>query len=86
MHEFHRRTIIVAACLALGGCDPIVEIFGSFFPAWLISLFGGVILAILTREIFARLRIEPHLGPLYLVYPSLCLLFTLVIWMVFYRS
>jgi hypothetical protein len=86
MYIFFRCVILVGSCLAVGGCDPIVEVFGSFFPAWLICLFGGVTLAILTRELFARVRIEPHLGPLFIVYPSLGLLFTLIMWLVFYRS
>ena len=35
---------------------------------------------------WARSDLEPHLGPLLLVYPCLCLLLTFSIWLVFYRS
>lgn len=86
MQPFFLRAVLLGACLTMAGCDPMVEIFGSFFPAWVICLFGGVALAALTRWLFARMRIEPHLGPLFLVYPSLGLLITLILWLVFYRS
>ena len=81
-----RCAMVVGSCLALGGCDPIVEIFGSFFPAWLICLFGGVTLTVLSRELLAWMRVEPHLGPLFIVYPCLGIVFTLVLWLLFYRS
>lgn len=86
MHDLLLRTVLVGTCLTLGGCDPTVEIFGSFFPAWLISLFGGVALSVPIRQLLARIGIEPHLGPLLVVYPSLALLFTMVIWLIFFRS
>jgi hypothetical protein len=69
-----------------GGCDPIVNIQGSFFPSWIISMtVGGVVTAVL-RQLFAILRLEPHLGPMLLVYPSLWVLTTMLVWLVFYRT
>ena len=35
---------------------------------------------------FAVTRLEPHLGPLLLIYPSLWLLVTLLIWLAFFRA
>ena len=86
MYSFLRCAILIVSCLTIAGCDPVVEIFGSFFPAWLICLFGGVALTVLSRELLAHIRIEPHLGPLFIVYPCLGIVFTLVFWLIFYRS
>lgn len=78
----------VAACIltAFGaGCDPILNVQGSFFPAWMGSIAIGIALTALARYALARTRLEPHLGPPLLIYSSLGLLLTLVTWLVLYR-
>jgi hypothetical protein len=67
------------------GCDPVVNIAGANFPAWLICSIAGIALAIVARAVFAAIRIEPHLGPLMLVYPCLALLLSCVVWMIFFN-
>jgi hypothetical protein len=80
-----RRAAPLVAFAALG-CDPVIDVFGSFFPAWVICLAAGVALTALARQLFALVRLEPHLGPLILIYPSLGLLFTLTVWLLFFRT
>ena len=46
----------------------------------------GIVLTAVCRQLFAVTRLEPHLGPLLLIYPSLWLLVTLLIWLAFYRT
>lgn len=75
-----------AASVAAAGCDPILNIQGSFFPAWLICMVAGVVLTAVGRQLIVKARLEPHLGPLPLIYPSLWVLMTLVVWLVFYRT
>lgn len=77
---------IAALVLLASGCDPVVNIYGSFFPAWVVCLVTGVMLTGLLRLMFAVTRLEWYLGPLVLVYPSLVLLLTLVTWLVFFQS
>ena len=57
--------------LLLNGCGraPAINIIGSFFPAWMICLTAGVILAFLVRFFLLRYRIETEVGPLALIYP-----------------
>jgi hypothetical protein len=81
----HRYWIIALAFLA-GGCDPILNIYGSFFPAWVVCLVVGVLFTVLLRLVFAVIQIEQYLGPLILIYPSLTLLLTLVTWLVFFQT
>ena len=84
----HRWGGLLAGGFALlaAGCDPIVSIEGSFFPAWLVCMVAGIALTALLRKLFAVTRIEPHLGPLLLIYPSLWIATTLVLWLALYRT
>jgi hypothetical protein len=77
---------VVALALLASGCDPIVNVYGSFFPAWVVCLVVGVFLTVLLRLVFAVTKVERHLGPLTLIYPSLTLLMTLVTWLVFFQT
>ena len=81
----HRCAIIVFALLA-SGCDPIINIYGSFFPAWVVCLVTGVLFTVLLRLAFAVTQVERYLGPLILIYPSLTLLLTLVTWLIFFQT
>jgi YtcA family len=74
------------AALALQGCDPVVDIQGSFFPSWIVCLAAGIALTAVAHRLFVLARVAPHLGPPLLIYPSLSLLLTLTTWLVFYRS
>ncbi|MFZ0827798.1 MAG: YtcA family lipoprotein [Verrucomicrobiia bacterium] len=66
------------------GCDPVVNFYGSFFPAWVICLALGIFLAALLRWLFAVTRLERHLGPLALIYPALAFLLSAVAWLVLF--
>jgi hypothetical protein len=81
-----RFTVLAAACALAVGCDPIVNVQGSFFPAWLVCMTAGVALTVLGRQLLVRAGLEPHLGPLTLIYPSLWLLVTMLVWLAFYRT
>jgi YtcA family len=82
------RAIIAAVCCsAISGCAraPSVDVFGSYFPAWLVSLAASVVLSFLVRWLLLRYRLEGDVGPLQLFYPCLILLFTCLIWLIFAR-
>jgi hypothetical protein len=81
-----RFSVVAVACMSAAGCDPILNIQGSFFPAWIVCMTAGVVLTIACRQLLAQAGLEPHLGPLVLIYPSLWLLATLLTWLAFYRT
>ena len=84
----HARFPIAAlalATLALASCDPVVNIAGANFPAWLLCAIVGAVLAAAFRQVFAASGIEPHLGPLLLIYPCLALLFGCAIYLIFFN-
>jgi hypothetical protein len=77
----------VAACLSFAGCGraPAINIMGSFFPAWMICLTAGVILAFVARSVLLRFRLETEVGPLALFYPCVVILSTCLLWLIFFR-
>jgi hypothetical protein len=72
--------------IALGtGCDPVLNIAGSFFPAWMVAMVAGVALTAAARYIFAAAGLEAYLGPPVLIYTSLGLFLTVLTWLLLYR-
>jgi len=65
---------------------PYINIVGSFFPSWMLCALIGIGVALLGRWLFVRIGIDPHIGPRKLVYLSLAILVTLVLWMAFFRG
>jgi len=76
--------MLVLLILLTTGCDPVVNFYGSFFPAWVVCIVLGISLAALLRWLFAWTRLERHLGPLVLVYPALAFLLTCAIWLLLF--
>ena len=72
--------------VGLGGCsrNPSLEISGSFFPAWMLSIFIGLIATLIAKRIFLATRLDPHLTPHLLVYGALMVSFTLLTWVLLY--
>jgi hypothetical protein len=65
---------------------PSLDVYGSYFPAWLICLTAGVILTVLASQIgrvlnLAQLR---KFGPLIPI--SLILIFSIATWFLFFAS
>jgi len=71
----------------LTGCGraPAINVLGSFFPAWMICLTAGVVLAFAVRFILLRYRLETEVGPLVLFYPCVVTLSTCLLWLIFFR-
>jgi len=76
------------ALVFLTGCRgiPSINLVGTFFPAWMLCVAIGIIGALVLRRVFVRTGIEPHLGPLPLVYFCLWVLLTLTSWLFVFRG
>jgi hypothetical protein len=77
----------VASVLLVTGCSraPSFSILGSFFPAWILCGVIGILLAVVVRVLFVRLKFEQELSPLIVVYVCLAALFTFSIWLLFFN-
>ena len=76
----------LAASLVLVGCShaPEYSIFGSFFPAWIFSAIGGLLLALGARVLIARTAIAEHLAAPILFYLGMATFLTCILWLLFY--
>jgi hypothetical protein len=72
--------------LTLVGCShaPEYSIFGSFFPAWIFSSVGGLVLAAGARVLIARSAIAEHLAAPVLFYLTMAIFLTCMLWLLFY--
>ena len=88
---------IVAAALALlviafvavrllGHHSPTVDILGSYFPAWMVCIVGGLMLTLVAHWIVQVCRLKPYLGPTPLIYLCLMIIFTFATWILFYQN
>lgn len=80
-----RLFVIAPFTLAMVACDPVIDIAGANFPAWLLCLLAGAGLAALCRPMLVYCGLEPHLGPAPLIYSSLAVMFALIAWIIFFN-
>jgi hypothetical protein len=82
-----RLVCLFALSLLCTGCGraPSIDIIGSFFPVWMVCLTVGIILAFVVRWLLLRYHLESEVGPVALFYPSVVLLFTCLLWLIFFR-
>ena len=62
-----------------------MTIAGANFPSWLLCLIVGAIIALLARPLLVITRLESHLGPLTIFYPSLIAMFAMIVWVLFFN-
>ena len=58
---------VIPRCLAVlilfaAGCDPVLNIGGTFFPGWMVSILIGSALTVAIRYVFVFTRLEPPRG------------------------
>ena len=75
---------LVALAFCSAGCDPVVNFYGSYFPAWVVCVAAGIFLTGLLRWAFAVIGLERHLGSLLIVYPALAFLLSAGVWLCFF--
>jgi hypothetical protein len=62
----------------LSGCDPVINVAGANFPAWLVCALG----AALIRPGLVAIGVEPYLWPVSAVYVSLAILIAGLVYLV----
>jgi hypothetical protein len=63
-----------------------VDVFGSYFPAWMVCILSGITLTLIAHWIVQLCNLKPYLGPAPLIYSSLMIIFTFVTWILFYQN
>lgn len=72
--------------LCLSGCNgsPAQNLFGSFFPAWMLCAVVGVISAISFHQILSVLGISQYIIAPPLTYLSVAVFTTLLVWLLWF--
>ena len=78
------RALLLAACMILAGCagSPTQNVFGSFFPSWMVCALAGLVFAAVMHRVFAAIGIDQALPAPLLVYLSLAVAFTFATWLI----
>jgi YtcA family len=86
------RLLNLVGLLLLGGCAsshhrvPSIDVFGSYFPAWLLSLLAGVVLTIIAAGAGRLMDLRPSGLRALILSVSLILIFSISIWLWFFAS
>jgi hypothetical protein len=77
---------LLSGCARVGVYAPSLDVYGSYFPAWLICLIIGVILTVLASQIGRLFDLSAlrKFGPLIPI--SLILIFSIATWFLFFAS
>lgn len=86
-HRAAAGGLLLLGMLPLTGCQqaPSFNILGSFFPAWLLCVTLGILLAAGTRFLLLAVHLEEALSPPIVMYPCLAALFTFGLWLLFFH-
>jgi hypothetical protein len=63
-----------------------VDVFGSYFPAWMVCILSGITLTLIGHWIIQLCNLKPYLGPTPLIYSCLMIVFTFATWILFYQN
>jgi YtcA family len=80
-----RLALCIASAMTLAGCDPVINIAGANFPAWLFCAICGAVLAVAIRPVFVVTRVENYLWPVPIVYLSLAVLMGCMVYLIFFN-
>jgi YtcA family len=87
-----RKLLLLVVILLIEGCGanrkqvPSTDVFGSYFPAWLISLAAGVVLTIVAGAIGRLIQVRPGGFAGFILSISLILIFSITVWFWFFAS
>lgn len=86
------RTIALCLVWSVSGCQhagfhsPAIDVLGSYFPAWMVSIVVGLILTLIARAVLVALKLDAELRPAAVVHFCLWVLMTLGTWIVFFKN
>lgn len=64
--------------------SPTLNLFGSYFPAWMLCAVVGILLAVIIRQVLVAVGIDEHVVAPLLTYTGLALSATLLAWLVWF--
>lgn len=74
----------LTGCRPAGWHAPSIDMFGSYFPAWLISLAVAVVLTVIASSAGRLMGIRASGFLAFLLCVSLILIFSITVWFLFF--
>ena len=73
----------VALTLLVSGCShaPTLNLFGSYFPAWMLCAVAGILAAVVIRQILALIGIHEFVPAPLLTYTGFAVSGALLLWL-----
>ena len=85
VRSFVSIALSLSAVTALGcSRNPNVEIVGSYFPGWMLSLASAVVLTLLAHGLLRRHGLDRTVGHPAIIYPGMVVMFTCLLWLCFF--
>jgi len=74
------------AVVCVGGCStsPAQNLFGSFFPAWMLCATAGIVGAVAMRQILRAVGVDRYLVAPPLTYLCIAVAGTLLVWLLWF--
>jgi hypothetical protein len=63
---------------------PSLNIFGTFFPSWMLCALLGIVVAIVAYVVLSRTRLGGEIKPGLIAYGSIALSVTFALWLTFF--
>jgi hypothetical protein len=78
--------VALGSLAALAGCGqaPSLNIIGSFFPAWLICMIIGIVLALIVSQVLAHFKLNRLIAWPVFVYPCFAATVAFTLWLFFF--
>jgi hypothetical protein len=75
-----------AIALPVAGCSyaPTMDLFGSYFPAWMLCAAVGIVAAVIIRQVLAVAGINDYVVAPLLTYAALAVSATLLAWLLWF--
>jgi hypothetical protein len=77
---------LVEGCRSMQGRSPTFDVVGSYFPGWMACIIGGILLTLVARQLLIGFKLNTHLYPAPVVYVCMMILFTMAVWLAFFKG
>jgi len=86
VRKLEKTWLLCMGMMGWSGCSraPSIEVIGSFFPAWMFCIIAAIIITGLIRLELVRRGVEKELGPLVVLYPSIAVAITCLLWLILF--
>jgi hypothetical protein len=78
--------VLVEGCRSMQDRSPSLDVVGSYFPAWMACIIGGILLTLITRQLLIGFKLNAHLFPAPVVYVCMIILFAMALWLAFFKG